>query len=150
MTIGEFWNAFITETGKDPSLKYIEAFHFELTERWANELLALVLEGKKRATASSLTALELEMERLPHPGDYSIVTDWAGNPRCVIETTAVTVIPFNEMTFDICKREGEDDSLESWKEGHRRFFTAEGKQLGYRFAEDMPVVFEDFEVVYIK
>ena len=51
-------------------------------------------------------------------------------------------------TYDIVKREGEDDNLESWRQGHIRFFTAEGKDLGYTFGEDMLVVFEDFEVVY--
>jgi uncharacterized protein YhfF len=54
------------------------------------------------------------------------------------------------MTYDICKREGEDDTLESWQKGHRHFFTEEGKELGYVFSESMPVIFEDFKVVYTK
>ncbi|MPM92276.1 hypothetical protein SDC9_139411 [bioreactor metagenome] len=85
---------------------------------------------------------------MPKRGSLSIVTDWDGNPRCVIETTAVTILPFREFTFEICSREGEDDSLESWQRAHTRFFTEDGKALGYEFSEDMPVVFEDFEVVY--
>jgi len=59
-------------------------------------------------------------------------------------------LPFNEITFEICKREGEDDTLESWKRGHKHFFIEEGKMLGYEFTETMPVVFEDFEVVFTK
>jgi uncharacterized protein YhfF len=144
-----FWNEFLISQNKDSKTAYLECFHFELTEKSANGLLALVLSGKKRATASSKTAYEIKGERLPQVGDYSIVTDFAGKPHCVIETTAVTVLPFNEMTFDICKREGEDDNLESWQRGHRNFFTKEGKMLGYEFTETMPVVFEDFEVVFI-
>lgn len=85
---------------------------------------------------------------MPKVGDLSIVTDFEGSPKCVIETRNVTIVPFSEMTFDICKREGEDDSLESWREGHIRFFTEEGKLVGFEFREDMPVVFEDFEVIY--
>ena len=150
MSIDRFWKDFLSHTGRDPETKYISCFHFELTERWANELLGLVLSGKKRATASSLISFEIENEPLPGPGDLSIVTDWAGEPRCVIETTCVTVLPFNAMTFDICSREGEDECLETWVDGHRRFFTAEGNEMGYEFCEDMPVVFEDFEVVYSK
>ena len=53
----------------------------------------------------------------------------------------MTVIPFKDITFDICSREGEDDNLQSWQEGHREFFTEEGKELGYEFSEDMPVIF---------
>ncbi len=148
MTTEEFWSEFLRKTGRDAATRYFECFHFELSEKWANELLRLVLIGQKRATASSLFAFEKESGRLPKAGDLSIVTDWEGNPRCVIETTAVTILPFREMTFDICSREGEDENLESWREGHTRFFTKEGEELGYAFSEDMPVVFEDFKVVY--
>lgn len=150
MTVNEFWQEFLAFSNNDSSTEYLDCFHFELTEEWANKLLALVLSGKKQATASSLLAYERNGERIPQVGDYSIVTDWNGTPRCVIKTTAVTILPFNEMTFDICKREGEDDTLESWQAGHKRFFTEEGKSLGYEFSEDMPVIFEDFSVVFAK
>lgn len=150
MTVDEFWNEFLTETGKDKSVKYIESFHFELTEKLANELLELVLSGQKAATASSLLSYKIYGDRVPEVGDYSIVTDWDGNPRCIIETTAVTILPFKDITYDICKREGEDDNLESWQRGHIKYFTEEGKDAGYTFTEEMPVIFEDFKVVYKK
>lgn len=146
--IEEFWTRFLEAKKMNPATRYIESFHFELTEKWANELLRLVLEGKKRATASSLFACTQEQQAMPQVGDFSIVTDWDGNPKCVIETTAVQIMAYSEMTLDICKREGEDDNLESWKRGHQKFFTEEGKEMGYEFSEDMPIVFEDFQVVY--
>lgn len=146
--IDEFWKDFLTLTGRCQTTNYLEVFHFDLSEKWANELLCLVLIGQKKATASSLWRYEVGSERIPEVGDLSIVTNWEGVPKCVIETIAVTLVPFSEMTYDICKREGEDDSLESWREGHTRFFTEEGKKLGYEFSYEMPVVFEDFEVVY--
>lgn len=146
--IDEFWSNFLRETNRDAKTKYLEAFHFELTKKCANELLQLVLNGQKRATASSLWGYEASGESIPKVDDLSIVTDWDGVPRCVIETTAITILPFSEMTFDICKREGEDDTLESWKKGHTQFFTEEGKEQGYEFREEMPVIFEDFTVVY--
>ena len=150
MTVHEFWQEFLASSKIDSETKYTGCFHFELTEEWANKLLDLVLSGEKRATASSLLAYEHDGEALPQVGDYSIITDWDGNPHCVIKTTNITILPFNEITFDICKREGEDDTLESWQRGHRHFFTEEGKMLGYEFSENMPVVFEDFEVVFAK
>jgi len=55
---------------------------------------------------------------------------------------------FEEMTFDICKREGEDDTLESWQTGHRKYFAMEAEELGYEFTEEMPILFEDFEMVW--
>lgn len=146
MTVEIFWQDFLKATGRSTETTYLESFHFDNNERSANELLALVLSGKKRATASSLLCYT-EGEQ-PKPGNLSIVTDWDGNPRCVIETRTVQVIPFCEMTFEICSREGEDECLETWQAGHRRFFTEDGKETGYEFTEDMPVLFEDFEVIY--
>ena len=146
MTIDLFWQDFLKKTGRSEDTTCFESFHFDDNESSANELLALVLSGKKRATASSLYAFA--PEEAPKPGNLSIVTDWDGNPRCVIETKAVQVIPFREMTFEICSREGEDECLETWQAGHRRFFTEDGKEMGYEFTEDMPVLFEDFEVIY--
>ena len=131
LTIKEFWQEFLTTTNKDNTTNYIESFHFDLTEEVANGLLELVLSGVKQATASSLLAYECKAERIPQIGDYSIVTDWSGNPRCIIETTNISILPFNEITFDICRREGEDDTLESWQRSHRRFFADESKILGY-------------------
>jgi uncharacterized protein YhfF len=150
LTVNEFWHEFLLFANKDNLTKYVDCYHFDLTEEWATKLLDLVMSGQKRATASSLLFFEAKGIRTPQVGDYNIVTDWSGNPRCVIKTTAVTIIPFNEMTYDICKREGEDDTLESWQRGHRHFFTEYGKIVGYEFSETMPVVFEDFQVVFRK
>ena len=146
--ITAYWNKFLLKNGLDEKTNYMECFHFDLSEEVANELLQLVLDGKKSATASSLWYFEKSNLPLPEIGGYSIITDWAGNPKCVIQTTAIQILLFKEMTYDICKREGEDDSLESWQKNHIKFFSREGDELGYQFNQDMPIVFEDFKVVY--
>ncbi len=150
MTVTEFWREYLHFAKLDENTKYYECFYFGWSESMANELLALVLEGKKRATSSCFVTYEKEGSPLPKAGDLSIVTDFAGEPYCVIETTAVTILPFCEMTYEICSREGEDEVLETWRQAHERGFTAEGQELGFEFTPDMPVIFEDFSVVYIK
>ena len=85
----------------------LEKWRFEMSEGPANFLLRLVLEGKKRATASSLRGYEIEGEPLPKEGALSVIT------------------------FDIAKLEGEDDDLASWQRSHQAFFEAEGAELGY-------------------
>ncbi|MGR4868778.1 ASCH domain-containing protein [Variovorax sp. LARHSF232] len=80
----------------------------------------------KRATATSLWSLE----RLPAPGDLSIVTNWSGAPLCIIETLAVDVVPFNEVGAEFAATEGEGDgSLAYWQEAHRPYF-ASGSSTG--------------------
>lgn len=148
MSTEEFWEEFLGEEKLPPETKYIDAFYFDNSGESANRLLELVLAGKKRATSSSAISYEICGERPPQAGDYSIVTDWGGKPYCVIKTVSVTVLPFKDMTFEICQREGEDSCLESWRKNHISFFTEEGKEEGYVFNEDMKIIFEDFEVVY--
>ncbi len=125
-----------------------DVFAFGSNARMADELLALVLDGRKRATCSAMAAYRAENRRTPRAGDLSIVTDGAGKPACVIRTTATRMLPFNEVDWDLCKREGEDEDLLSWQEGHKRFFNEEGARLGYAFDPEMAVLFEDFEVVW--
>ena len=132
-----------------PNIDELEHWHFELTESACNHLLDLVLAGRKRATSSSLLSYRMEGEEIPKAGDLSVITDWDGVPRCVVMTTAVRVMRYGDITFDIAKLEGEDDSLESWRRNHERFFREEGKELGYTFSEDLKVVFEEFEVIEV-
>ena len=129
------------------NIENLEKWHFELTEGACNYLLDLVLKGQKKATASSVLGYQIEGEEIPKEGNLSVITDWDGNPRCVIKTTRVRSIPYKDITFDIAKLEDEDDTLESWRKNHEKFFTEEGKDLGYKFSEEMEVIFEEFEVI---
>lgn len=148
MGIEDFWRRYLEYAGKPIGTTYREAFCFGYTEKLARELLQLVLAGQKTATSSSYFAYKNAEEELPQVGDLAIVTDWDGQPFCVIENIRVVIVPFSEMTYDLCRLEGEDESLTSWQENHRRAFIHSGPEEGYEFSEDMPVVFEVFQVVY--
>ncbi|MCR5786351.1 MAG: ASCH domain-containing protein [Acholeplasmatales bacterium] len=129
------------------NLDNLEKWHFEMNEKACNYLLDLVLKGQKKATSSSYEGLLLSGEEIPKIDSLSVITDWDGNPRCIIKTTNVRILPYKDITFDIAKLEGEDDNLNSWRETHKKFFAEEGKELGYEFNMNMKVVFEEFEVV---
>ena len=142
-----YWHDFLRKTGRDAGLRYLECTMFGEPD-YADDLLALVLTGQKRATASSLFYYQATGEKPPEPGDYSIITDRLGNPRSVIQTVAVTTLPFRAMSFDVCRREGEDECLETWQQAHMAYFQREGARVGYVFTWNMPVLFEDFKLVY--
>lgn len=124
------------------------AWAFGATPEQADALLALVLAGTKTATASALWDYEAEGEEPPSVGDLGIVTDGRGVPHALITTTAVEVVPFDEVGAEHAHLEGEGDrSLASWREAHRRFFT-EHAAHGRGFSPDMPVVLERFAVLH--
>lgn len=109
-----FWHQFLIDTGRPLDTPCYGAEHFCDNEQDANDLLSLVLAGKKRATSSCLRAYEAEGIPLPAIGCLTLLTDYAGTPKCVYRTTNVTILPFHEITFDIAKREGEDEVLDTW------------------------------------
>ncbi len=146
--VREYWKNFLAQTGRSPDLRYCFCGYMGPTRQIADELLSLILSGKKTATTSCLPSYRAAGEPIPKAGSLSVITDWEGNPGCVIENTNVTVLPFCEMTFDVCKREGEDGDLASWQATHFAIFAQEGEELGYTFTQDTPIVFEDFKVIY--
>ena len=130
-------------------IENLNKWRFELSESASNYLLNLVLEGKKKATSSSLKSFELGLETMPKEGSLSVITDWRNKPRCIVKTKRVLILPYKEMTFELARLEGEDEDLASWQKSHERYFREEGKELGYFFSPDMEIVFEEFEVVEI-
>lgn len=143
------WREFANAVGGADEEHFYESFFFGDSEAMASELAALVLEGRKRATAAALWAYEAEGRRLPRPGDLSIVTDWAGQPLCIIETQSVEVVPFGDVTAEFAAAEGEGDgSLAFWRQAHEDFFSRECAAVGMQFNESMQVVCERFVLRY--
>ena len=122
-------------------------------EAWAfgdapDKLAGLVLDGVKRATSSAFAVYEKTGEPVPKPGEYSVILDSKEQAVCIIRTTAVTIVPYREVTAEFAAKEGEGDrSLAYWRSVHEPFFTGELAEAGMTFDESTPVVCEEFEVV---
>lgn len=115
------------------------------TPEQADELLALVLDGHKSATASARADYDDNDEPLPEVGTLGIVVDGTGRPRLLVETTEVSVVAFDQVSADHARAEGEGDlSLEQWRAVHEVYFRA--GTGGFR--PDMPVVLERFRVLH--
>ncbi|MFD1671709.1 ASCH domain-containing protein [Agrilactobacillus yilanensis] len=145
--IEQFWDKYRKINTQAP--EHFQAWSFGSNAQTADELANLVLAGRKTATASNALLYELTNEPIPKVGDLSIVLNGSQLPVCIIQTTAVQVVAFNQVTEAHAQKEGEGDlSLAYWQQSHRKFFEAEFKTLDREFSEDMPVVCEEFKVVY--
>ncbi|MTE24206.1 ASCH domain-containing protein [Microbacterium sp. ZXX196] len=121
---------------------------FGATAAHADDLLALVLAGTKTGTAGYLWEYEQTGEAVTRVGDLDVILDGSGAPRAVIETTAVEVVPFHEVTAEHAFAEGEDDrTLASWRDIHRRFYE-DYVDVDRPFDDSMPIVCERFRVVF--
>jgi len=144
-----FWDTFQTSIAYDASLLFYEAFHFDDNEPTANALAALVLSGRKRATAGLLWTHECANKPLPRVGSLSVVTDWQGGPLCIIESTHIEIAPFDGVSESFAALEGEGDkTLSYWREAHWRYFSRECQRIGREPDLHMPIVCEQFKVIY--
>jgi uncharacterized protein YhfF len=148
-----FWQTYLASLpkGVGPPPSSYEAWSFCDDEQAANELGDLVKNGEKTATCSLVWAYEAENEELPKVGDISIITNWDGEPLCIIETIEVQVKAFNEVENKFAYDEGEGDrSLAYWRKVHWDFFSKECLTIGREPAETMPLLCERFRVVFPK
>ncbi|GAA1741118.1 hypothetical protein GCM10009809_40810 [Isoptericola hypogeus] len=114
----------------------------------ADELLALVLEGRKTAAASLVVEFEDAAEPVPATGDLSIVLDGRGEPRALIRTTQVEIVAFAEVTAEHTYLEGEGDrTLEAWRTEHKRAWCGPLGSLERELDPSMLVVCERFTVL---
>ena len=147
--IHSFWKSFEETIGCDASSRFYESFHFDDNETAANKLGDLVLQGRKRATASLLWAYETNNSPIPKVGDLSVVINWQKEPLCIIETTRVEIVPYEDVSEAFAAVEGEGDgSLRHWREVHWSYFSRECQSLGKEPSLRMPIICECFKVVY--
>lgn len=146
MTPEEMWRAF---TAAHPTDRGYQAWHFHDNQEDADHLAELVCQGKKRGTASCSYAYVKEDAPFPGEGDLSVITDWAGQARCIIQTIRVEIAPWRDVSASFAALEGEGDgSLEYWRQAHRPFFVAECNRCGQCFTTEIPVVCEEFRVLW--
>lgn len=146
--IDEYWNKFIKETGRSEEDRCAGDLNFEAKGFIGDELISLVLTDKKTAFFTSWATYAIDQEPLPVSGELYVVLDRANNPRCVIEIESVNVIPFNEVTWGMAQKEGEDEDLAQWRERKQEYLEDEGAILGFEFTPDIKLVYQTFKVVY--
>jgi uncharacterized protein YhfF len=142
-----FWNAYRAARAV-PEEDY-DVCRFGSSPEMGDELLALVLDGRKRATACLLRDVETGGEQMSRVGGHVVVLDGSDRPRAIWRTRTVDVQPLNQVDSAFAWDEGEGDRTRAdWLAMHVRYFTARARAEGFAFDETMPAVFERFTLVW--
>ena len=149
-SVEQIWKDFVSENNQYNKLKTPESFFFCDNKKDADECAELVFNRIKQATAGSLWSYKKDNIDFPKKGDLFIVTDWEGNAKAIIETTNIKQVPFNQVTPEFAKTEGEGDkSLTYWKKVHWDFYSREMEEYGEKPSEDMIIICEYFKIIYV-
>ena len=140
-SIKAYWQKFLSTLAPDSPYHekpYAKGGYGDSPEL-ANELVQLILIGKKTATCGSLWEWEVEGKPLPKAGDIWVEVDGSDTPVCITETTEVTIRKYNEVDADFARSEGEGDmSLDYWRQAHKNYYSRTLPKIGREFSEVLP------------
>ena len=147
----DLWTRFRDENKEVGDNAEYQVWHFGSTPEMASNLAELVLIGRKTATASLAKTNEVKPDEAPLADGYSVVTDFYGEPICVIRTVEIEHMPFAEVDAKFAFDEGEGDrSLSYWRSVHHEYFSREAASLGIDFDHRSIVCCERFILLYPK
>ena len=119
----------------------LESFSFGDSPELADELLELVLIGKKTATCWAAS----EGDKGVAVGKRWIVKDGQGRASAILETVELNRRRFGEVDAAFAYDEGEGDrSLAYWRKAHTEYFTRRGE-----LSPDIELYCERFRLVEI-
>ena len=151
-TVYEMWNDFTKSNPEFKNDELPESLYFHNNEADANRLAKLILNGKKKAGSGLYVWYEEANADLPKIGTKSIVTNFDGKAQAIIEVTKVDTIPFNQISKNYTELDmgTKIEPLKKWKEAHWNFFASAMEQSGKKPTEEMLVVCERFETIWIE
>jgi len=119
----------------------LEGFSFGDSPALADELVELVVAGRKTATSWPAS----EGDRGVVVGKRWMAEDGRGWARAILETVELTRRRFGEVDQAFAWAEGEGDrSLEYWRRAHTNYFARRGV-----FSVDMELYCERFRLVEV-
>jgi uncharacterized protein YhfF len=127
------------DDGRGEPMAELESFAFGDSPELADEMLELVLGGKKTATCWAAS----EGDKGAAAGKRWIVKDGQGRASAILETVELTRRRFGEVDAAFAHDEGEGNrSLDDWRREHTAYFTRRGE-----FSPDMELYCERFRLV---
>jgi uncharacterized protein YhfF len=151
--IQEFWQKYCMMVGDDHTKESPDdAWAFGDSPKLADELVQLVIEGKKTTTTATMMEHKYNNWKMAKKGDFVVVLDGQEDPKAVIEFVEVQIMNFNEMTdvqFAIDEGEG-FNTLEIWRDVHWRYFSRNLEKFNEKVSEEMEIVCMRFKCIYPK
>jgi uncharacterized protein YhfF len=148
-TIEQFWQECCRAIPGAAAAGRYKLRTFGASEEMARRLLDLIASGEKTGTFAVDWEYDGKPGERPMPGDYYVVTGFSGEPELLIRVTHTEVVPFIGIDQRHVQCEGRTlRQVEPWRKVHWDYWTKTLEKIGRKPAEDMPVLYQEFEVVY--
>jgi uncharacterized protein YhfF len=128
-----------------PVINGLRGIEFGTKGEFRDELIALILEGKKKATAGTLEwDYRANGEAIEFVGEKLAVLNNNGEHVATVQVARVDVVRFADVPDEFALAEGEGDlSGEDFRESHFRYWSKQG----LRITEDTHIVLVYFDLI---
>lgn len=148
-TIEEFWRDCCEALPAETAGRSYRARRFGDDPIVAQLILDLISAGEKTGTFAVDWEFEDRPGERPAPGDLYVVTDHSGMPGALIRITATETLPFNAVSERHVQCEGPAlRQVGPWRKLHWEFWSRTLARIGRRPAQDMPILYQQFELLY--
>lgn len=144
-SIENFWDRCRAHLAPDDPGSSYRVRRIGNTQQLSDSLLGLITSGAKTGLFSNPD----EIQPRPAAGDCFVFTDFEGRPRCVARLTEARLIRFADVgpAETACESPAARD-VAAWRDIHGRYWRRIREAEGGSFSEEMPLLFQRFEVIY--
>jgi uncharacterized protein YhfF len=149
--IESFWTDFLESRSApdDANARFYESFRVGSGDQDAETGAELILTKQKTATSSLLWEYESSGKALPPVGSFSVVENGHRVPVCIVKTTWIEIVRFDDVDAQFAFEYGEGDrTLEGWRKMFWSYYASECAALGREMSPDAPLVCERFRVIF--
>jgi uncharacterized protein YhfF len=112
-------------------------------------IVPLILSREKTGTFALESEFEHSPNEAPKVGDVYVVTHFGGDPALLYRVTEVERVPFSQISHAHVQVEGPNArTVPVWRKIHWDYWGATLRAQGREPSEQMPVLFQRFEVIF--
>lgn len=144
----DFWSVFLEETNTAPTAVVSRYTYFGQSEAETVTALEQLLSGEKTAISHCIPDYLVKKQPLPRIGDYTMVTDFYGNPCCILKAVDVLISPLPEVPELWMQREHPGISRDAWLQEKYAEYKSLAARGSFHANTENPVLLEQVQVVY--
>lgn len=147
MTPTQLWQRYLRRH-PEAADALVSSYYFGDTKEEANQAVTRICLGEKTGCVSFPQAFEAQGTPCPQPGDYAVITDFAGNGICIIQILWVEELTLEQAWPVYCRMDRITESRQQWLEAKQAQQRQMCSELNLPWQEDLPVLLESFRPVF--
>lgn len=140
------WQEFTKDKEELKDYPY-QLWKFSEDGEYRKNIIAKVLDGEVRGESYSVDFFDANSQPLPKEGQYNVVCDMSGQAYAIVKTVRIVPVRFGDVTASLARLEGVG-TVSQWKRFNQKKYERLCDRMDIVFSDELPLIFEEFEVVY--